>query len=206
MSENERRQLTADEVVAYARRLEGDLAAAQAQLAVLKAELEQRYYDLLMAKDWIQALNSTHTLPALIDALTQPLVALLGACTALVFPWDHATGTLGTVLGYGLPIETPRRAALRTSALTATILAAGRLWEAADLQATSGAEAGGYHVAQALGWRALAGVPLLARGERVGALYVAWDVPHPLDKRERMLVETMAQYIAVALVNARRYA
>src|SRR3954453_21630087 len=42
MSENEVRQLTADEVVAYVRRLEGDLAAAQAQIAKLEAELAAR--------------------------------------------------------------------------------------------------------------------------------------------------------------------
>src|SRR4051794_4363539 len=42
MSENELRQLTADEIVAYVRRLEGDLAAAQAQLAKLEAGLAAR--------------------------------------------------------------------------------------------------------------------------------------------------------------------
>src|SRR5438552_15516885 len=42
MSENELRQLTADEVVAYVRRLEGALEAAQAQIAALEAELAAR--------------------------------------------------------------------------------------------------------------------------------------------------------------------
>jgi transcriptional regulator with GAF, ATPase, and Fis domain len=180
-----------------------ELEAANQALAAANAELEKRFYDLLAAQDWILALTSTHTLPALIDALTQPLVLLLGARTVLVFPWDHTTGRLGTVLGYGLPTETPGLAALRTSALTATILEAGRLWEVADLQASSAEEVRDYGVAQALGWRALVGVPLQSRRERVGLLYVAWEVPHSLDERERMLVNLMAQHAAVAMVNAR---
>jgi HD-GYP domain-containing protein (c-di-GMP phosphodiesterase class II) len=57
--------------------------------------------------------------------------------------------------------------------------------------------------AQELGWRALVALPLVARGERVGLLYVAWGEPHQTDERERMLLDLVGQHAAVSLANAR---
>ena len=57
--------------------------------------------------------------------------------------------------------------------------------------------------AQELGWRALVALPLVARGERVGLLYVAWSEPHQTDERERMLLDLVGQHAAVSLAKAR---
>jgi DNA-binding response OmpR family regulator len=192
------RQLYEDE---RARRRE--LEDANRALAAANAELDRRIYDLLAAQDWILAVNSSRDLPALMDLLAQPLVLLLQARTTLVFPWDPTTKALGSVLGYGLPTESPWLAALRTSALSATAWSAGRLLETPDLDAEPTAGALDSRPARALGWRALAVMPLVARGERVGLLYVGWDKPHELDDRERTLLALLAQHAALGLANAR---
>jgi hypothetical protein len=46
------------------------------------------------------------------------------------------------------------------------------------------------------------GMPLVARDERVGLLYVGWDAPHQLDEQERMLLDLWVQHAALALVLA----
>jgi HD-GYP domain-containing protein (c-di-GMP phosphodiesterase class II) len=57
--------------------------------------------------------------------------------------------------------------------------------------------------ARELGWRALMALPLVARDERVGLLYVAWGEPHATDERERTLLDLVGQHAAVSLANAR---
>jgi HD-GYP domain-containing protein (c-di-GMP phosphodiesterase class II) len=113
--------------------------------------------------------------------------------------------------------ETPALAALRTSPLNSAVLATGRLWEVADLENPDPADAvalaqaaGGatidYAPARELGWRALVALPMVARGERVGLLYVAWETPHRTDEREQILLDLVAQHAAVSLANARMLA
>jgi response regulator RpfG family c-di-GMP phosphodiesterase len=183
-----------------------DLERANHDLAAAKAELDRRLDDLLTAQDWILAVNSSRDLPALMNLLAQPLVLLLGAQTTVMFPWDRAAGTLTSVLGWGLPTETPPLAALRTSPLSANILATERRWEVTDVSRAAEEPGLDYCAAQTLGWQALVGVPLVARGERVGLLYVAWTAPQVLGERERTLIDLLAEHTAVALANARQQA
>jgi HD-GYP domain-containing protein (c-di-GMP phosphodiesterase class II) len=79
------------------------------------------------------------------------------------------------------------------------VLTAGQPREIADL----GEDVADLQAAQKLGWRALVALPLAARGERVGLLYVAWAEPHQTDERERMLLDLVGQHAAVSLANAR---
>src|SRR5579884_770344 len=138
-----------------------DLEAANRALADANRELDRRLEDLLAAQDWILAVNSSRELASVMDLLAQPLVLLLGARTTVVFPWDPQTGALGSVLGYGAPAETAELAALRTSPLSAAVMAQGRLWAISDLDAAEvDADTG---AARALGWRALVAAPLVAR-------------------------------------------
>jgi len=181
-----------------------ELAASNAALAHANRELDRRICDLIAVQDWVLAVNSSRDLPALMDLMAQPLVLLLRACTTVVYPWEPAANALGRALGYGILVETPALAALRTSALSAAVLAAARRWEVADLAASD--ESGGgpsYAPARALGWRAFVALPLVARDERMGLLYVAWDTRHHTDERERMLLDLLAQHAAVGLANAR---
>jgi HD-GYP domain-containing protein (c-di-GMP phosphodiesterase class II) len=222
-----------------------ELEEANRALAAANAELDRRLYDLMAAQEWILAVNSSRELPALMDLLAEPLLMLLRAQESVVFPWDPVTRRLGSALGLGGRPETPLLAALRTSPLSAAVLAAGQLREIADLAAerptppaplplreggegrsrpaqpasapplpwegaarntASAAGLGGVgHLAaaQELGWRALVALPLGARGERVGLLYVAWSEPHQTDERERMLLDLVGQHAAVSLANAR---
>src|SRR5438067_2363854 len=128
-----------------------ELEDANRALAAANVELDRRLKDLLAAQDWIHAVNSSRELPALMDLLAQPLVFLLRARTVVVFPWDPATDALGRVLGYGLPAESPPLVALRTSPLSGTVLAAGRLEEVADLDGAESNAESDYGPARALG-------------------------------------------------------
>jgi len=178
-----------------------DLEAANRALADANRELDRRLEDLLAAQDWILAVNSSRELASVMDLLAQPLVLLLGARTTVVFPWDPQTGALGSVLGYGAPAETAELAALRTSPLSAAVMAQGRLWAISDLDAAEvDADTG---AARALGWRALVAAPLVAREQPVGLLYVGWEAPRPIGERERTLIGLLAQHAAVSLSEAR---
>jgi len=175
-----------------------ELEEANRALAAANAELDRRLYDLMAAQEWILAVNSSRELPALMDLLAEPLLVLLHAQESVVFPWDPAARQLGHALGLGGRPETPLLAALRASPFSAGVLAAGQPREIAALEADPDLDA-----ARQLGWRALVALPLVARDERVGLLYVAWSAPHTPDERERMLLDLVAQHAAVSLANAR---
>jgi len=190
-----------------------ELLATNRALADSHAELERRVRDMLAVQDWVLTVNSSRELPALIEALSQPLVMLLHAADVIVFPWVPADGQLTAALGHAIRAETPELAALRTSPLSAAVLDADAPWEVPDLAAPPAGEEDTrserltlaveeYAAARALGWGALVAWPLAARGERVGLLYVAWDSPHAPDERERTLLELLAQHAAVSLLNA----
>jgi HD-GYP domain-containing protein (c-di-GMP phosphodiesterase class II) len=155
-------------------------------------------HDLLTVQDWILAVNSSRDLPELIERLGKS-IKRLGAGAAVVFPWDRADGALGAALGPS-SVESGPLTALRNAPLSAALLAGGRFWAAPDLDAAHPRL--NLTPARALGWRALAGVPLLMRDEPAGLLYVAWNAPHRITERERTLLELLAQHVAVSVANA----
>jgi HD-GYP domain-containing protein (c-di-GMP phosphodiesterase class II) len=205
--------MTLEQQLAYARDLRRiydsererrrELEATNRALATANAELDRRLYDLLAAQDWILAVSSSRDLPSMMDLLSQPLVLLLNARGTVVFPWDPEQQALGSALGHGIMRETPTLAALRQSGLAETVLAGEGRWEAPDLDSAAGDGAVDYGVVRALGWRAVVAVPLVARNERVGVLFVGWDTTHQMDERDRMLLDLLASHAAVSLANAR---
>jgi len=84
------------------------------------------------------------------------------------------------------------------------VLAGGRVCEIPDLE-TVPEPATSCRAARALGWRARAAQQLVARGERAGVLYVAWETSHQMDDRERTLLDVLAQHAALSLTNARSF-
>lgn len=195
--------------IAYARdfqriyRLE---RARRHELETANAELARRCDDLIAAQDWILALNSCRALPDLLDHLTQPLVLLLGVRGVAIFPCETTTGQLLPGLGHGVLQETPPLAALRVCALSQRLLAAGRPWEACDLALGDAPDdeltPEDREPLRLLGWRAVAALPLLARNQQVGLLYVGWAHAHQPDERERALLDLLAQHTAASLSNA----
>jgi len=153
--------------------------------------------DLLLVRDWVLALTTCRSLGELVERLEQS-VEHLGARAAVVFPWDQAAAALSPALPTASTEAWPL-AALRTSALSASIMARGHFWAASDLDAAARSD---HAEARALGWRALAGIPLSLRDEPVGLLYVAWDTPRRITTRERTLLELLAQHVAVSVANA----
>jgi ribonuclease P protein subunit RPR2 len=165
----------------------------------LDAETGQPSWDLLTVQEWALAANSSRDLPELVARLGAS-VARLGACRLVVYPWDRLAGALAPAPGHWGSAEPVPLAALRRSPLSAAIVAAGCLWTVPNLSQVEAAA--DYAPAWALGWRALAGLPLAAQGEPAGLLYVAWDAPHALPARERTLLELLGQHVAISLSNA----
>src|SRR4051812_46635727 len=79
-----------------------ELETTHHALAEANAELDRRVTDLLVAQDCILAVTSSHALPVLVQSLLQPLIRLLQARTAVVFPWDRQTSALTSALGPGM--------------------------------------------------------------------------------------------------------
>jgi len=148
------------------------------------------------------ALTAAGPLPERLAQLARPVTRLLGARGTVVYPWDAAAGALGAALTLSDTAHAPALVALRRSTLGTRALARGEALEATsvesdDLQPAERA------AARALGWSALAALPLQARGERVGLLYVGWPVPHRTSEPERLLLELLAQHTAASLEQAR---
>jgi HD-GYP domain-containing protein (c-di-GMP phosphodiesterase class II) len=154
-------------------------------------------HDLLILQDCIVAVSSSRDLPELADRVQQA-IQRLGAGVAVVFPWDRSAGALAAAVRHEHG-ESRTLAALRSGPLSAALLAGGRFWTAPDLDAEPRLD---YVPARALGWRALAGVPLHAHGEPAGLLYVGWEAPHQVGERERTLLEILGQQLAVSVANA----
>ncbi|MBX5492021.1 MAG: HD domain-containing protein [Chloroflexi bacterium] len=157
---------------------------------------------LLGVRDVAAALNAGLALPDLLDRLTHAVVRLLGARGAIVFPWDAEAGALGAALVAGAAPAAAVLAALRGSALGARALATGQALEATGIESDDLPPAD-RAAARALGWQALAVLPLRVRDERLGLLYVGWPLPHRTDERERLLLEILAQHAATSLYQAR---
>ncbi|HLH26709.1 MAG TPA: HD domain-containing phosphohydrolase [Chloroflexota bacterium] len=155
--------------------------------------------DLLTVWDWSVAISASRDLPDLVPRVGQ-CVERLGARAAVIFPWDPAAralrsgGSSGTEAPEGL-------ASLACGALSAAIVAAGRPRAVPDVEDLPAADPD-RAAARALGWRALAGLPLRLGDEPVGLLYVAWVTPRQITARERTLLTLLAQHVAVSLANA----
>lgn len=121
------------------------------------------------------ALNAAAPLPERLTRLMRPLTRLLGARDAVVYPWDAEAGALGAPLAPSTRRHRPALLALRRGALGT----------------------------RALGWAALAALPLQAHGERVGLVYVGWPGPHRTSESERLLLAILAQHAAASLEHAR---
>jgi HD-GYP domain-containing protein (c-di-GMP phosphodiesterase class II) len=148
------------------------------------------------------ALNAAAPLPERLTRLMRPLTRLLGARDAVVYPWDAEAGALGAPLAPSTRRHRPALLALRRGALGTRALAAGEALEATSVESDDLLPAE-RAAARALGWAALAALPLQAHGERVGLVYVGWPGPHRTSESERLLLAILAQHAAASLEHAR---
>jgi PAS domain S-box-containing protein len=165
-----------------------------------------RAQDELRERERFLALLSAITLRTLeaadIGEWLAPLtddVARLFACDAcFVTGWDEASGR--TVPQAASGHRTQEYRAIQPlpgeRTITETVLETGRPVVLEDIRNSTALSP---RLAQLFPSRSALGLPLLARGERLGAIVLAWDLPHRFTARELATAEQAAAQLSLAL-------
>ncbi|MDP2626574.1 MAG: GAF domain-containing protein [Candidatus Rokubacteria bacterium] len=156
-------------------------------------------------------LASTLDIQAVLEAVADSAVTLIGAQRAAVFELDEAAGLLRAraARGAGIAVGFPVR--LGQGAVGAAALTHAPVWSADVLsQPLPGSdlmvEEVGMTFGEAIrghGYRGILGVPIISRETALGAVCVYWQEPHEPDEREIRLLTALARQAAIAMDNAR---
>jgi GAF domain-containing protein len=171
--------------------------------------------ELAALQETAQALTSTLHLPAVLEAIADRAITLIGAQRCAVFELDPADERLKARAARGMPSSQafwPIRlgqgaagsAALRRQVIFSPDVESQPLPMSDEPWPEAGATL--REVVRQQGYRAILGVPLVSRETVLGAVCLYWDQPHAYDEREVRLLTSLAQYAAIAIENARLYA
>lgn len=168
--------------------------------ARLYAEAQAQARELRILYDLGTALTSTHSLADVLDAVAAGALTLIDGAQCIVFEVDAAEQELAartTRHGAVRPVRGVRLAAMR---VPPTVYAAETLEQmlpgTTELLRVAAAREGA---------RAVLAVPIVNKGQALGAIAVFWQEPHDDDPRELRLLTALAQPAAVAIENARLY-
>ena len=156
-------------------------------------------------------LASTLDIQAVLEAVADSAVTLIGAQRAAVFELDEAAACLraravrGAAVAVGFPVR------LGQGAVGAAALTHAPVWSADILsQPLPGSdlmvEEVGTTFGEAVrghGYRGILGVPIISRETALGAVCVYWQDVHAPDEREIRLLTALARQAAIAMDNAR---
>ena len=156
-------------------------------------------------------LASTLDIQAVLEAVADSAIALIGAQRAAVFHLDEAAGQLraravrGAGIAVGFPVKLGQGAAGTAAVTHAPVWSADVLSQPlpgydlpVDEVGTSFGEAIRGH-----GYRGILGVPIISRETALGAVCVYWQEVHAPDEREIRLLTALARQAAIAMDNAR---
>jgi GAF domain-containing protein len=162
-----------------------------------------------------QALTSTLHLAAVLEAIADQALALIGAQRCAVFELDPLDERLKARAARGMPpsqafwpIRLGQGAAGSAAVRRQVIFSPDVEAQPLPMYDEPWPEAGATlrEVVRQQGYRAILGVPLASRETVLGAVCLYWDQPHAYDEREVRLLTSLAQYAAIAIENARLYA
>ncbi len=185
--------------------------ASQAAVAIHNAQLfattRQHAAELAMLNSVSTTISSTLDLPELLNIIVTSAGQVVGNQKAAIFLTDESGQLLNLVAAHGLSAEyiaqsqaIPITAKDRSSAAfnKQPLLIGDVRTEPNMIDYRASAEAEGI--------RALADVPLLARGQAIGTLTMYYAEPHQFSLTEIDLLTTYANQAAAAVANAKLYA
>ena len=171
--------------------------------------------ELTPLRETPQASTSTLHLPAVLEAIADQALTLIGAQRCAVFELDPLDARLKARAARGMPPsqafwpirlgqEAAGSAAVRRQVIFSPDVESQPLPTYDEPWPETGATQ--REVVQQPGYRAILGVPLASRETLLGAVCLYWDQPHAYDEREVRLLTSLAQHAAIAIENARLYA
>jgi nitrate/nitrite-specific signal transduction histidine kinase len=183
-----------------------------ARVAESRASLEGRVAELAALQKVGTTLTSTLHLPAVLEALAESAIGLIGASRCAVFELDpndqrlYARGSRGMradqpfmpmKLGQGAAGSAVllRRVVFNPDVHREPLPMADEEWEGTGKTLRE--------VVRQRGYRAILAVPLVSKENVLGAICIYWDEVHSYDERQVRLVTAVAQQAAVAIENAR---
>ncbi len=176
---------------------------------------ESRAMELAALQETAQALTSTLHLPAVLEAIADRAITLIGAQRCAVFELDPLDERLKARAARGMspsqafwPIRLGQGAAGSAALRRQVIFSPDVESQPLPMYDEPWPEAGATmrEMVRQQGYRAILGVPLLSRETVLGAVCLYWDQPHAYDEREVRLLTSLAPYAAIAIENARLYA
>lgn len=182
--------------------------------ARLQAEQRRRAQELEILLTIAQTLTSTLELPAVLDAVAQSAITLIGAQQAAVFELDPRDQRLYARVTKGMRRELPLMAPKLGQGATGGAALSRQPFFSSDVRHDplpmfdEVAEDSGTTLRDLFrrhGFRAVLAVPLVSKETVFGACTIFWDDVHPYDEREVRLLTALAQQAAVGIENARLY-
>jgi GAF domain-containing protein len=176
---------------------------------------DRQAMELAALQETAQAVTSTLHLPAVLEAIADQALTLIGAQRCAVFELDPLDERLKARAARGMPpsqalwpIRLGQGAAGSAAVRRQVIFSPDVESQPLPMYDEPWPEAGATlrEVVRQKGYRAILGVPLASRETVLGAVCLYWDQPHTYDEREVRLLTSLAQYAAIAIENARLYA
>ena len=156
--------------------------------------------DLLKLQKIAQRISSELDVDRLMDKIAHEIVETFGAVEASVWLSDHARGEMFVAGVRGCTVHAKgHRFKIGRDGMVGWVAANGRTRYAPDVHADP------YYVSCEGETRSEIVIPLRARGELIGVLCTGHPALDGFSEWERQMLESLAEQIAIAVHNARRY-
>jgi GAF domain-containing protein len=182
-------------------------AAATLENARLFEQTSQRAERLAMLHRVGLSTTSALDLDERLDALHSEIARVMDVGAFYVALYDEETGRIEfpLVTGVNGPIQIEPLDIRHRPGITGHIIELGQPILIPDIQAAVGDVSSGFNASKALAARSYVGVPLIVRGQVIGALAVQSYEPNAYTEADVELLTTIATQAASAIENARLY-